>query len=369
MVSCLVILSTILISVNAIGSVHKASDIPAESKIGKSLLGKARRLDGEEDMSWMSSYSIKFHSCHTIDAYQAEREGQEEGQGSPFADQHLVQFQLCPTASCSSSKGCGDYVVAMADFLLSFREFADEEKEQVCEAAKEACEYYACNDDDEDACENQCLASKGYDYCIEDENEEEFDADQYIEQCAEAEFNNDDDAENPAYYIGAYCGADGDAIFLGIFSDATCSTRDVGDVYEDYNYGLSLPFSEESLVDHGCHSCKEVDDNDDDANDDGEDPDIIQLCEEAYELSAKCETNVAAKNQYTKDERSCTYINSILPSLVSVHNGKKSGSSSVAFAWIFLISTLAIGAYAFTLFAKLNNKTIDLSQGSGGIMA
>jgi len=364
-------LSTILVSVNAIGSVHQTSDIPAESKIGKSLLGKARRLDGEEDMSWMSNYSIKFHSCHTIDAYQAERGGQEEGQGSPFADQHLVQFQLCPTASCGSSNGCGDYVVAMADFLLSFREFAEEEKEQECEAAMEACEYYSCNVDDDEACENQCLASKGYDYCIEDENEEEFDAAEYIEECREAEFNNDDDANNPAYYIGAYCGADGDAIFLGIFTDATCSVRDYGDVYEDYNYGATLPYSEESLVDHGCHSCKEVDDNDDadDANN-GEDPDIIQLCEEAYELSAKCETNVAAKNEYTKDERSCTYINSILPSLVSVHNGKKPGSLSTAFAWVFLISTVAIGAYAFTLYSKLNDKTIDLSKGgAGGIMA
>lgn len=215
------------------------------------------------------------------------------------------------------------------------------------------------------------MASKGYDYCIEDENEEEFDAAEYIEECREAEFNNDDDANNPAYYIGAYCGADGDAIFLGIFTDATCSVRDYGDVYEDYNYGATLPYSEESLVDHGCHSCKEVDDNDDadDANN-GEDPDIIELCEEAYELSAKCETNVAAKNEYTKDERSCTYINSILPSLVSVHNGKRTGGSATAFAWVFLISTVAIGAYAFTLYSKLNDKTIDLSKGgAGGIMA
>jgi len=94
------------------------------------------------------------------------------------------------------------------------------------------------------------------------------------------------------------------------------------------------------------------------------------LCEEAYELSAKCETNVAAKNEYTKDERSCTYINSILPSLVSVHNGKRTGGSATAFAWVFLISTVAIGAYAFTLYSKLNDKTIDLSKGgAGGIMA
>jgi len=360
---------SILASIKAIVSIDIGSDISAESKIGKSLLSKARKLenadDGEVDMSWIAQYSLKFHSCHTIDAFGGEEGGGEEEGQSPVGDQHLVQFQLCPTKSCSAGSSkknnyCGDYIVQLRDFVESFAEFKEEEKEQACEAAKEACEYYACNDDDEEACENQCLASKGYDYCIEDENEEEFDLAEYLE-CREAEFGNGNN-NNGVYYMGPYCSNSGTSIHLGVFTDSSCSIQAKSNVYETYNYGATLPYSKDSIVDNKCHSCLEVDDNDDaNGNDAYYDAELIQLCEETYELSGKCETNVADLDDNTKNEFSCTYINSVIPAMENVHftQGKSSGAAT-AFAWIFFFSTIGAAAFAYTLHQKVQRGAVKL---------
>jgi len=365
---------SILASIKAIASVDIGSDISGESKIGKSLLSKARKLenadDAEVDMSWIARYSIKFHSCHTIDAFGGEENGgQEEGQ-SPVGDKHLVHFQLCPTKSCSAGSSkkknyCGDYVIELREFVESFAEFKEEEKEQECEAAMEACEYYNCNVDDDEACENKCLASKGFDYCIEDENEEEFDLGEFLE-CREAEFgnnnNNNNNNNNALYYMGPYCSNSGSSIHLGVFTDSSCSIQAKSNVYETYNYGATLPYSKDSIVDNKCHSCMEVDDNDDDnGNDQYYDAELIQLCEENYEQSAKCETNVADLDENTKNEFSCTYINSVIPAMENVHFRQgKSGAAATAFAWIFFFSTIGAAAFAYTLHQKVQRASVQL---------
>merc|ERR1711957_132156 len=196
----------------------------------------------------------------------------------------------CSAGSSKKKNYCGDYVIELREFVESFAEFKEEEKEQECEAAMEACEYYNCNVDDDEACENKCLASKGFDYCIEDENEEEFDLGEFLE-CREAEFgnnnNNNNNNNNALYYMGPYCSNSGSSIHLGVFTDSSCSIQAKSNVYETYNYGATLPYSKDSIVDNKCHSCMEVDDNDDDnGNDQYYDAELIQLCEENYEQSA-----------------------------------------------------------------------------------
>jgi hypothetical protein len=65
-----------------------------------------------------------------------------------------------------------------------------------------------------------------------------------------------------SYYIGPTCGQDGKTINLGVFLDAGCSSKANSGVYEAFNYGKSLPYEFESIVDTDeCLSCMQVDDD------------------------------------------------------------------------------------------------------------
>lgn len=37
-------------------------EVKASSKTGNELLSKARRLDGDDEYTWIAGYSLKFHS-------------------------------------------------------------------------------------------------------------------------------------------------------------------------------------------------------------------------------------------------------------------------------------------------------------------
>jgi len=49
-------------------SIEKGASIKADSAMGMELLGKARKLEGDDevDMTWVTGYSIKFQGCHHI---------------------------------------------------------------------------------------------------------------------------------------------------------------------------------------------------------------------------------------------------------------------------------------------------------------
>ena len=44
-------------------------DVSASSKMGGRLLSKARRLEGEGDITWIAGYSLKFQKCATSKDY------------------------------------------------------------------------------------------------------------------------------------------------------------------------------------------------------------------------------------------------------------------------------------------------------------
>lgn len=93
-------------------------------------------------------------------------------------------------------------------------------------------------------------------------------------------------------------------------------------------------------------------------------------------MSGRCETNVETQSQYQyKDTQGCDYINNILPKLEQNSKSVSSSSSgggkaSVILAWLFAVTTLALGVYAFLLFRKLKRSKVNLSeQGNGGDMS
>ena len=160
-------------------------DIPAESKIGKRLLSKARRLENnnqqnQEEAQWLAGYSLKYESCSSLIQVREEGGGEEEG---ILYTQNLVKFILCPgnkSGSCTDcGKGIAQYVVNMMEFVDAYTEMKMEQQEQACEMIREYC--YCDNANDEEVCENQCYVDAGMDVCIEYEGGDEFEIQRYLE--------------------------------------------------------------------------------------------------------------------------------------------------------------------------------------------
>jgi len=365
----LAIFSAAIACCTANRAVDLSVDIPANSKLGSDILSKARRVgqNEEEVFYWQNNYSIRFDSCHTIHQFGGDGEGQQQEEGSnPIGNQHLVKFKLCPSdTNCSQCKKGGEYVVKMREFLEVYLETKKELEEAQCATVEENC---VCNydDGDDDVCLAQCYAEAGLDFCVEDE---EFDANEYLE-CAEAAFSND------AYYaytffIGPVCGANGNSINLGLFKDQTCSIATDNNNYNTYSqYNTALPYSQESLVDNECISCKEVDENayynqNNNYYNANNAADPIELCQQLYMQSAKCEKKMSGKSY--PDTGSCQYINHVIGQLEKVYkrNGS-SGTTATVFAWLFFMTTLAASAGLFYFFNLSKRTNVDLSSNTAG---
>jgi len=337
-------------------------DIPANSKLGNDILSKARRVNenAEEQFTWLNNYSIRFNSCHTIHSFGGDgAEEQEEG-SNPVGDQHLVKFKLCPSnTDCSKCKKGGEYVVKMSEFLEVYLETKRELEEAQCATVEDNC---VCNydDGDDDACMAQCYEDAGLDFCVEDE---EFDANEYIE-CAAAEFNNEQYYAS-SFYIGPVCSSNGNGINMGLFKDASCTIATDNGTYKTYSEtSTALPYSQKSLVDKDCISCKEVDEN---AyyNQYEEAAEPIELCQQLYMQSAKCENKMSGKSY--PDTGSCQYINNVIKQLERVYSSNgRGGNTATVFAWIFFITTIAASAGLFYFFNLSKRTNVDLSSNNAG---
>jgi hypothetical protein len=179
------------------------------------------------------------------------------------------------------------------------------------------------------------------------------------------------------YYIAPYCAADGASIYLGVFYDQQCMNQAESSVYADKNYGVALPYSEKSLVIHNdCLACldnqEDNNNNNNNNNNNGnQNYDITELCEGVYQEAAKCETNMGL--QYP-DTSGCSFINDILPrmekSLSTSSKAKTNsggGGAATAFAWVFGISTVLFGAYAYFLYRKIKRGSVNLSSQEGAM--
>jgi len=372
-----------------------SKSINVNSKGGKNLMEKARKLNDERDVTFVANYSIKYRGCSSLVQIGGGDGDGDGGEGSTLYTQNLVKFSLCPTDSCEEScNGGADYVVNMMDFVNAYTENKMNALEQACETIRENC---YCNDDyqDEDVCETQCFTDAEMTECIQYEGEDEFEVQEYLE-CAEMEDNNNNNNNNNynygggngdnyygAYYIGPYCSpSDGYSINLGVFYDEGCSSMAPSSAYSDRNYGSELPYASEAMVESDCLSCQDVDEdnnnnnnNNNNGNNNGNDYyyyyqelEVNEMCGEVYEQAAKCEQSMDVN---WPDSTGCDYINNILPRLESatrnIKNRSSGGGAAIAFAWIFAISTVLFGSYAFFLYRKLDRNRVDLSSSDGAL--
>jgi len=367
-------------------TISKSAELPsslsANSRMGKKLLSEARKLeqqDEEVDLSWVVDYSIKFQGCHHITQWNGEADGEDDVR---IATKRLVRFRLCPADLCDSesSNGCssgyGEYIIDMDTFLQAYLEDKQELEEWTCE-------YYeqnkcACDNDDnkddafeEEECLNECYAKYGLDYCIEEERDdaqgEPFELEEYVE-CGEFKADRRRRLEEEVrYYIGPYCSDQGGKIYLGMFTDDTCSifADDYAgtSTYKDFT-GESLPYSSSSVVGMECVTCTPLQDVNEEnengnGNDDGE-VEIKEMCEQMWQTAGKCEKKLDAVNDPNKN--ACNYMDGIkIVRKDGMVKGKKGSSSAAAFIGVFAVSSALLGGYVYYLSTKMTTSKIDIN--------
>lgn len=277
----------------------------------------------------MSKYNLKYKNC--------------------IASEGMVTFQFCPEDDkCGSDSDCSSgsiYSVDFPTFIDAFTEAQMEAREYACEFVRENC------DDDEDT----CYAAAGYDYCIDNEGDDDFNIQEYLE-CIEED----------GYYVGPYCSED-DAysIFLGVFTDEDCTTRADDDAAYQNEYGKVLSYSAEtgtSIIADPCARCNEHALEEDKNGGDAEDEDnVLEQCEDLYEDSLKCEQDGDVENA---DASGCSYITEMEENEKAISSTKTSsvGGSAVkkSLLWIGLaIAILSCCGLAYFCYPKLMNRKED----------
>jgi hypothetical protein len=327
----------------------------------------------------MASYSVKFQGCHDIKQWNADA---DEDNDVRISTTSLIRFRLCPSGSCSATKaaGCtagyGDYVVDSATFMNSYFEAVKQNTEAACESYL----YLSCNcedsddkDDgfDEEYCEYDCFNDSGMTECIDrnpytdDEAEDDrFEIEEYME-CSELEINNDnrrleenEDEEEVKYYVGPYCANQGGAIYMGLFTDDTCTTPSTGVSFLEL-MGFQLPYTSSSVVKADCLTCIEPV-NQDEQNDDQEDADAVsESCETMYTYSGKCENNyngmVANPNT-----AACNYMDGITitrqDGIINTSSVNRSSAVATSFTVISAGAFASMAFYVWYLRTRLGVK-------------
>jgi hypothetical protein len=349
----------------AFSSPVEISSIRADSSFGQNLISRARRVDeaNDQDMSWVSGFSIKFQGCHHFTQWNDEAEDENDVR---IATKRLVRFRLCPSNYCSAELGAGcksgygDYVVDMNTFIAMYLENKEEVMQEKCEQYLEnncgGCEYY----DDRESCQNSCLAKAGLSACIEQQGDDavaQIDVNDYLE-CAKYDQQYYDDADKE-FYLGPYCADNGGKIYMGVFTDNACTEfADENGGRTTWNKiggGATLPYHSSSLIGAECSKCG--------AKNDNGYYEAKEFCEGLYTFSGKCEVKLDAKSSLNTN--ACTFMEGIKitrknGTIISAASNKNKVAS--AFIGIFAVSFILLGSYVYYLKTKLDRVKINLSD-------
>ena len=377
------------------------ADISATSRIGQSVLSKARRLEDANDnaeisYTWVANMSLKFQGCYHTQTWNGEANGDEDVK---ISTQRLVRFRLCPSGSCTmeNPSGCkegyGDYIIGMEDYLQAYSQAVQQDQEYSCQYEKNygdcVCDGENQGDDfNRDYCEYDCYMGKGMEYCVDRNPYEEDNGNnnknnqnqqqnmQELAECRQLEINNNnqrklEDAQ-AVYYLGAYCSETGGSIHLGLFTEDTCSQfADANNGATTYASltGSSLPYSDTTMIGTECLSCKEpkeVNKNGENQNNenDQEDADQVkEVCEQLYANSGKCEANLSSSTVKYPNTNGCNFMEGVK---IYRKNGsiiqKKSSVNTTAsiFIGLFACSFVLLGGYAYYLKTKLDRAKVNL---------
>ena len=182
--------------------------------------------------------------------------------------------------------------------------------------------------------------------------------------------NNNNNNQEMKLFVGPYCASNGKTIHLGTFMDETCSYPTPDGTYEKFNYGQSLPYATESLIDSECVSCKEPQDEDNQNNgDDQQDEDeVLEVCERLYEDAGKCESGLDSGVTYYPNTYACEFIQTLkAPGKMS--GAKSTVAASKVFAGLFAATTVVFAGVSYYLYQKARRSNVHLTSQDGGALA
>jgi hypothetical protein len=395
--------------------------IAADSSFGRHLISKSRRVEQgeyyEKDISFVSSYSIKFLGCHHVTQWASEEQQQEQEEADDavqddkvatmnaangrIRSKGLVRFRLCPSDSCFDhfGMGCssnyGEYVVDMYSFLEVYVAWKMEEAEYKCETYRNTC-FTECYQSTTANCYQSCYKKYGvnaalcsnnnnnyadngysnYDSYASSGFNNEFALEDYL-QCAEYEINNGD-ADEVAHYLGPYCANQGGDIRLGFFQDQYCSIPSSYQAsYFEKLTGLEIPYTKTSLVDTNCMACadttqdSEAQNNQDYYNYDSSGnrnyyiaKEVNDMCGTMYMQSGKCETEFNVADVPYPEEGACTYIESVKrlknDGIIRSDSMISSKPAGVAIG-VFTGLAVLLGGYVYYLKSKIQRSRVNLA--------
>lgn len=205
---------------------------------------------------------------------------------------------------------------------------------------------------------------------------ETFDLSTYM-YCAQASFNGErrelaDNAEgnnwDGNFYLGPYCAKQGGAIFMGMFTDDSCTQFADSTGGKELYYsmaGKNLPYGQTNVVDMDCMSCKEPQEKNNDGDDADDADEVIEACETIYTYAGKCEASLPYGTVYAPNNNACNYMEGIKivrkDGTVITAEAKANKTASV-FIGGFVVSFVLLSAYVYYLKTKLDRASINLSE-------
>ena len=371
--------SLLSLFVSATATMVELKDIKASSKMGQALLSQARKLNNDKnevDMTWIMDYSLKFQGCHSVSQWNAENDNRNDVK---IQTKRLIRFRLCPTSTCSltDAGGCGsgygDYIIDMNTYLEAYFGTVEVINEYKCGEIAATCDCE--NAENAEYCEYDCYVAANMASCsdrnpYEEDNgnkNEQFNLNDYV-GCARWEYKNNNRRQlndKVEYFMGPYCASQGGAIFLGLFTDDTCSqfVDSTGGV-ETYltTTGSEMPYGAQSIIGMDCISCIEPTEynvNGDDAEDADQ---VNEACEAIYTVAGKCEQGLSVE---APNNNACTYIEGIkiIRQNGTVERGSASANKTASvFIGLFVTAFVLLAAYVYYLRTKLDRASINLSE-------
>merc|ERR1712179_111374 len=211
--------------------------------------------------------------------------------------------------------------------------YQQELQEEMCNQCDENCQQ----DEEEDGRRKLAVdCDSCVDECEKIENMEEngyVDATEFLE-CQQIYDPEDDNAVG--LWAGPMCASSGSKIKIGVFEDENCNNVDNSKNVDDYlvdgdGYQIKLSHALlKTVYSDTCISClvveeeEENEDEDEDNNQEEEEekePEVVEMCQQLYEGSAKCEKNhgfdngfadyEGYENQLAQEDVVCDFISSI----------------------------------------------------------
>lgn len=382
--------------------------IAADSSFGRHLVASSRRVEEqyENDISFVSNYSIKFMGCHHVTQWASEEEQEDNGDddavdedanlnaaNNRIRSKGLVRFRLCPSDSCfdhfgaGCSKDYGEYVVDMYKFLEVYVAWQMENTEYQCSTYRSTC-YKECYESSSANCYTSCYKKYGVNaaFCSNqnqygetyDESGNQFSLEDYL-ACGEYEILAENEDEL-SHYLGPYCAAQNGDIKLGFFQDQYCSIPSAYQAnYFEKITGVEIPYTKQSLISSNCLSCEATEDYQ--ANNNGQQMDyynydedgnknyyvaqeVNDMCGTMYMMSGKCETEFNADDVPYPEEGACTYIEGVkrLKDDGIIRSDQKISSKPAAIAiGVFSGAAAMLGGYVYYLKSKIARSRVNLA--------